>query len=727
MGFSSVEVPQENHMKIAVIYNRESQKVINLFGQPNREKYGLRAIKRITDSLKKGGHQVQAFEGDKDLIDRLEEFMPRTLVGERPGMAFNLSYGIQGQARYTHVPSILEMVGVPYVGSGPLAHSLALDKVVAKMLFVQNGVPTPEFAVLDARGFDMPALEFPLIVKPKNESVSFGIRIVNNEAELREAAEVIFREYDQPVLAERYIEGREINVGLLGNGSMLETFMPAELIFGEGGPNIYTEEDKKKKSGREVGVVCPAPLSEDKTHEAQEIARGAFNVLGCYDCARVDLRMDDGGNLYVLEVNSLPSMGEHGSYVAAAEAMGLDFAGLVNRLVEVASARYFGTPNPPELQRARRTPSERVFGYLTERRDHLEKRIEHWVGIASHSNDPVGIRQAAGQVTGLMVELGLAPVKEFTDSPHVWTWETPKGMQNGTLLLVHLDVPFNSAMGGEHFHRDPEWLYGEGIGASRGPLVQLEYALRALQAARKLKGLPMGIMYYADEGRDCEESADFITRAASDVKEVLVLRPGNLDDSIVIGRRGQRRYRAFFKGQPRKLGQPHKQPEVMLRALSALEDISQLTSRKERLAVSAVDIKSEAYPRLLPHRVVATLQASFPNTRAADRLEQQLIGQLATQQAELALLSDRPPMPSRRINNTLIKRLREVAAQWDIPVNTETSLWPSVAGLVPPQVPVVCGLGPVARGLYTGQEAVSRISLVQRSLLLAEFLLEEEK
>ncbi|MET0105358.1 MAG: hypothetical protein ABW072_09450, partial [Sedimenticola sp.] len=102
-------------MKVAVIYNRESQKVINLFGQPNREKYGLAAIRRIVNSLKKGGHQVQAFEGDKDLIDRLEEFMPRTLVGERPGMAFNLSYGIQGQARYTHVPGILEMVGVPYV------------------------------------------------------------------------------------------------------------------------------------------------------------------------------------------------------------------------------------------------------------------------------------------------------------------------------------------------------------------------------------------------------------------------------------------------------------------------------------------------------------------------------------------------------------------------------------------------------------------------------------
>jgi D-alanine-D-alanine ligase len=92
--------------------------------------------------------------------------------------------------------------------------------------------------------------------------------------------------------------------------------------------------------------------------QAQDIARKAFDVLGCYDCARVDMRMDSDGQLYVLEVNSLPSLGEHGSYVAAAQAEGLDFSALINRLVEVASARYFGTPNPPELHRSRKLPSD---------------------------------------------------------------------------------------------------------------------------------------------------------------------------------------------------------------------------------------------------------------------------------------------------------------------------------------------------------------------------------
>lgn len=712
-------------MKIAVIYNRESQKVINLFGIPNREKYGLKAIHRITNALKSGGHQVIALEGDKDLIDNLEDFMPRALKGERPGMAFNLSYGIQGQARYTHVPSILEMVGVPYVGSGPLAHSLSLDKVVAKMLFVQNGIPTPDFAVLESPGFEIPQLEYPLIVKPKNEAVSFGIRIVNNEEELREAADLIFEEFGQAVLVESYIEGREINVGLLGNGAQVEAFQPAELVFGEGGPNIYTLEDKTRKSGREVQVVCPARIDETTAKKAQEIAKRAFHVLGCYDCARVDMRMDDKGNLYVLEINSLPSLGEHGSYVAAAESMGLDFAGLVNRLVEVAAARYFGTPHPPQLSRKVRDPKQSVFAYLTERRDRLEKRVEHWTNISSRSDDPVGIKLAADEMDETLNDIGLRQVREFTDHRDVWTWESPAGLAGGTLLLSHLDVPVNPQLGMEHFHRDPEWLFGEGIGGSRAPLTMIEFALRAIKHTRRLNRLKLGVVTYADEGRDADESADIITRVSRQADQVLVLNPGNIGDRIVTARRGQRRYRLMVEGKPLKLGQAGRSAEVMRIIYSKLDELTSLTNRKARIAVSAVDIRTEAYPLRLPHRARISLQVSYPDESAALDIERDMkrILRGGGVKWDLVLESDRPPMVERRANRPLVNSLKAIANEWDIPLETESSLWPSAAGLVPERTPVICGVGPVAQKLYTSREAVSRISLVQRTLLLAQFLL----
>jgi D-alanine-D-alanine ligase len=338
-------------MKIAVVYNRDSQNVINLFGIPNRERIGHKTIKRITNALKARTHQVKEFEGDKNLIGRLEEFMPKVLKGELPGLVFNVSYGIQGQARYAHVPSILEMVGIPYVGSGPLAHGLALDKVVAKIIFRQHDLPTPDFIVLNSWEEELAAdLLFPMVVKPKNEAVSFGVTIVYNESELRDAAKTIYEAFQQPVIAERYIEGGEINVGLIGNNPS-EAFPPVELLFPEGGPPIYTYQDKVHESGRQIGFMCPANVSEEMAEKAQTLARRAFEVLGCYDCARVDMRLDAEGNLYLLEVNSLPSMGEHGSYTIGAERVGLDFLALVNRLVEVASARYFGTPKPVRISK----------------------------------------------------------------------------------------------------------------------------------------------------------------------------------------------------------------------------------------------------------------------------------------------------------------------------------------------------------------------------------------
>lgn len=712
-------------MKIAVIYNRESQAVINLFGVPNRERYGLKSIKRITTALKEGGHQVIALEGDKDLIDNLENFMPRVLTGERPGMAFNLSYGIQGQARYTHVPGMLEMIGIPYVGSGPLAHSLALDKVVAKMIFKQQGLPTPDFAVLEAPGFETPELEYPLIVKPKNEAVSFGIRIVNNEQELREAADAIFDKFQQPVLAERYIEGREINIGVLGN-SPGEAFPPAELIFSGDGPRIYTYEDKTHRSGREIVPQCPAKIPKKMAEEAQAIAVRAFNALGCYDCCRVDMRVDADGNLYILEVNSLPSLGEHGSYTAAAAAVGLDFPKLVNRLVDVASARYFGTPTPPEVGPRRSDPAGAVFTYLTQRRDRIERRLEEMVALSSRTSDPLGIQLAYRELNETYADIGLGANDSLSDEPYVYTWETPAGLRNGTLLIGQLDVPLEGALSAEPYRRDPEWLYGEGIGSSRAPLVALEYSLRALKASRKLKQLPLGVMVYADEGQEAQYSDAMIQRACEQAGQVIVLRPGNVGDHVVTRRRGQRKYRLLVEGRPQRLGAATGGKDPMRWLYGRLEAISKLSRRADRVAVAASEVHTTTWPQRLPHRVAVTLLVSYPNQRRVDQVEQQIRELLDVRGAprwNLTLVSDRPPLPERQVNRALIAGFRDVANAWEIPFNTESSLWPSVAGLAPASTPVICGVAPVAQDLYTSREAISRISLVQRSLLLAQYLL----
>ncbi|MHC4447216.1 MAG: ATP-grasp domain-containing protein [Planctomycetota bacterium] len=715
-------------MKVAVVYNRESKSVINLFGQPNRERYGLKSINRILDALKSGGHQAKAFEGDKDLIDHLEQFMPRVVAGERPGLVFNLSYGIQGQARYTHVPSILEMVGVPYVGSGPLAHSIALDKVVTKMMLVQYGLPTPPFAVLEKPDDEMPALGYPVIVKPKHEAVSFGIRVCENEEELREATGAIFEMFGQAVLVERFIEGRELNVGLLGNG-VPDTLPPVELSFPPGDQTVYSYEDKTHKSGREIELLCPAPIGDALTAQAQDLARRAFSAVGCFDCARVDMRLDPEGNLYILEINSLPSLGEGGSYVRAAKQVGLDFGGLVNRLVEVASARYYGTPAPPATTREPRDPQEAVFAYLTRQRDALESRLRTWTSISSRTTDPVGLHAAAGELSRMVTEIGMTPVEEFADDRSLLVWETKAGLEGGTLLVGHLDVPVALDMPAPPFRREPESLHGEGIGTSRAPLVMLEFALRALRSIRLLRKRKIGVAYYLDEGRDVRYSAKRLQGLMSKAKRVLVLRPGNVGDHAIIGRRGQRKHQLTIEAKPLRPGRNNRELEPLAWLAPRLERIAALSSHKEKLSVSILDLRTASYPMLLPHRITATVLTTYATAGAADHAESRLRDILRGRGArwELTTLADRPPLMDRRATQTLLRQMKQVAAKWEIPLAAESSVWPSVAGLAPAQTAVLCGLGPVATSLYTPEESVQRISLIQRTLLLAEFLLAQDE
>jgi D-alanine-D-alanine ligase len=455
-----------------------------------------------------------------------------------------------------------------------------------------------------------------------------------------------------------------------------------------------------------------------------DISKKAFIALGCYDCARVDMRLDKKGNLYILEINSLPSLGEHGSYLIGAEAVGLDFTKFVNRLVEVASARYFGTPQPPQLDDKELDTATHAFSFLTERRERMERRLKEWVSLSSRTGDPIGMQRAVRQATELFEDLGMKPVKELTNEREVWTWETATKLNEGTLFIGHLDTTLESSAPHQPFRRDPEWLYGEGIGASRAPLVMLEFALRSLRSIRRLRRLPLGVLLYTDEGWDAQGSKEIIEAAAGRAKQVLVLRPGNLGDHVIVQRRGHRRYRFRVEGEPLRPGRLIKRLPPIRWAWKKLEELAELTSFKDRISVSTLDMRTERHPMRLPHRITATILVTYPDPSAIEPLEEQMRTTLGKSgpRWELVLLSDRPPMRERGGNLRLAKSLTKVAKQWEIPLNQESSTFPSVAGLVPSKTSCLCGIGPVARDLSTPNEAVQRISLVQRTLLLAEFL-----
>jgi D-alanine-D-alanine ligase len=439
------------------------------------------------------------------------------------------------------------------------------------------------------------------------------------------------------------------------------------------------------------------------------------------------MRLDQGGNLTILETNSLPSLGEHGSYLVGAGEAGLDFAGVVNRLVEVASARYFGTPRPPKLEEVGSDPAAQVFSYITQRRDEMERRLREWTNLHSHTVDPVGVQEAVRRADRLFRrDLGMRVHEELTDERATWTWETKRGLDDGTLFVLHLDVPTVAEIPTQRFRREPEWLYGDGIGSSRAPLTMLEYVLRAVRSIRRLHRKPVGVLCYTDEGRDARYSEKTIRRATALAGRVLVLRPGNQGDFVVTKRRGQRKYRFRAEESPRRLGRVVKRPELVRWAWNRLEDFCAGASGLERVSVSVLDLKTDMLPMHLPHRVTSTVVVTYPDEKTVATLESDMRARIPKggPRWELERISDRPSMPDRASTVELARSLKQIGERLEIPLKAESSAWASVAGLVPEQTACLCGLGPVARDLGTPQESVLRISLVQRALLLAQYLVQ---
>ena len=330
-------------MKVAVVHNSAREGVICQFRKPSPERYGKRTIRRVAESLRTEGHTVALLEGDKSLLTELERFMPPDPVTGAPtGLVLNLAYGIQGESRYTHVPAMLELAGIPYTGSAPLGHAVALDKAVAKTLMIGAGVPTPRYAMMQRRDPLDPELRFPLVVKPRHESTSYGLELVHTGEQLRAAVDGVVARFEQAALVEEYIEGREVCVGVLGN-ELLEVLPTVELSFCDRALRLVTYGDKYHRRPDEPEKLCPAPLTPRLAQRVKQLACATFRACQARDYGRVDIRIDRSGHPYVLELNSMASLGAGGSFVGAAEAAGYSFERLVNRIVEIASERYFGS------------------------------------------------------------------------------------------------------------------------------------------------------------------------------------------------------------------------------------------------------------------------------------------------------------------------------------------------------------------------------------------------
>lgn len=713
-------------MKVAIIYNKDITGVLNKFGMQNKEFYSEKNVQRVANCLELGGHNTRVIDGNMFVIERLQNFMPKAIDGDQMGMVFNMAYGIQGESRYTHLPSLLEMLGIPYLGSAPSGHALALDKVMTKIVWQNNGLPTPDFWVFNTPDDDLSKVRYPVIVKPKMESVSFGLKVVHKEDDLREAIGFIVTTFQQQALVEQFIPGREFAVGLLGN-SPIEAFPVLEFDL-EGDPNaIQTEEDKKKRPKEKI---CPANLSTELAEKMIEYSKQAFRALELRDFARVDIRLDAADNIYLLEVNSMASLGRGGSYVYAAGVAGYDFCALVNRMLDVASVRYFSgslLSQLPEEKDKRLPLKSRLRTYLRGRQQSTEAILEKLVNIDTHVRNIEGVNKCSELIKSQLAPFNFtSEIYPELEIGNLLFLSNANGEELDYLILMPIDDSVKMS-NHENFQATEHRLYGTSMWENKGGIVTCISAFQALRFARLLRKIRIGVLVITDSAIAGKFSKNIISQKAGNAKRVISLHGGSVEGSIVTSRSGSASYTYNLK-----LIDSSRSENVALAAAHFFKTISTIVDLGKNdtenvIAPFATNFHSNIFKTVAYG--TAKISVRFNTVADFERIDKRIRKSASltrkftkTLQSQLDGGLTRQPLPSSEVSMELYGAVSRIAKRLDSNVVPEHRWSSSDICNVSMDVPKLDGFGPLGGFDKQKSEFIIRHSLVDRALLLALLL-----
>lgn len=335
-------------MKVALTYNLKKE-LGEAEGLPEdfyAECDDPETVEAVRDALKERHEEVIMVEADEDAFEKFRRL--------RPDIVFNMAEGVWGDSRESHIPSILEMLRIPYTGSNPLTLAMCLNKARAKEILSYYGIPNARFIVARDPSFEIEKyLSFPMIVKPLLEGSSKGIKndsIVRDVPALRKKVASVLEEYSQPALVEEYLEGREFTVALVGNGSSLKVLPIVEINYSAlpAGVNpIYSYEAKWIFDTPEAPLdifTCPADLNGRLKGAIEAVSKDAFGALEVRDWCRIDVRLDSMGTPHIIELNPLPGILKdpkcNSCFPKAARAAGMTFTDMVNGVLDAARQRY---------------------------------------------------------------------------------------------------------------------------------------------------------------------------------------------------------------------------------------------------------------------------------------------------------------------------------------------------------------------------------------------------
>lgn len=323
-------------MRVGVTFDLRADYLARGFSEEDTAEFDSEVtITAICEALASLGHIPERIGGVQRLATRLA-------AGERWDGVFNFCEGLKGVAREAQVPALLEAYDVPYVFSDPLTLCVALDKGMAKRILRDCGVPTAPFAVIeDPKDATAISLPYPLFLKPVAEGSGKGIGAnskVDNRQELEMAAAELLRRFEQPVLAEQFLPGREFTVGITGTGRDAEVLGVMEVLWTEGAaPHGYGYENKEHWEGR----MDYRLVDDGEAREAAQVALEAWRALRCRDGGRIDIRSDHRGKPHFIEVNPLAGLNPDRSDLCfIARFQGISYRDLIGRIMESFARRH---------------------------------------------------------------------------------------------------------------------------------------------------------------------------------------------------------------------------------------------------------------------------------------------------------------------------------------------------------------------------------------------------
>lgn len=325
-------------MKIALLHTKEA-------ADPPEDP----VLGQLEEALRERGHAPVRVAVDRDV-----EGLIGALRREQPELVFNLAESFDGKsALESNVAGLLNLLGLRYTGSSPSGLTIAGDKTLTKKVLSFHSIKTPQFATVYRGAVDWAGdLHFPVIIKPPQEDASLGITsksVVHDLKGLLETMERMQKEFQQPALVEEYVEGREFYVGVLGN-SNVEALPVIELDFSSfppDKPKIASWEAKWGEDGAGSGAeyagtksILATTVKPELIARMQAVAVECFDALRLRDYARIDLRVTEAEEIYVIEVNPNCYLERESEFARAAKEHGLDYPSLVGRIAELANARY---------------------------------------------------------------------------------------------------------------------------------------------------------------------------------------------------------------------------------------------------------------------------------------------------------------------------------------------------------------------------------------------------